>query len=697
MKRLGELLACLPDVEKTVPKLLSLLAKVLVDNEDQPSPLPTSLVDAIDTILLEIMKRNVVEKRVERFVNVVVNSLLKIEESFTVKQSNSNDSGGNNNLHLVCSKFVCSWKRYLLLQDSSSLGADEEKAYANLLQAVGAEMFRVPSSTVPLTLLGSLCLEENSSSCSSCRRKIFHATSTLLRICLEEMQKTTRTTTNNEIASERVTVFLRLSPLLLLRRIPRWYFSMSASLCRKIGEHLDDISPSAQQYSDLLGGIISEITLRLDISKTANYGFINNTPKFTAEERKLSADIAARCLPFSSVMDSHGSSFHANMCCFEAICRPAFSNLFHTILSIKEDNKMSSPQSQQPVVLTNAIRPAKAALYAACSYISLAQDNEDGDGILKTASFAIHVLASPAIDPTILTHQPVILNEEEWVELQTGCIDFFAICLESYSLRRFNKLNRSENPMEKADSVTALLSTLGDIYHSLVSIIQCGQSSNADWINSAPWKGATTEIESFSPSARTCIWNAFLVVSQRCSLKNGHLNHWSKHTTPWIVRWGYASSSTIDTDEARNNNNVDKRSLYHPLCMAAALQLVFVVLTRSKSFDMLAETNTKEEIKRGVHLALQWGLQSFKHSVSLDSSGLSTAKQTMRKAALKLILSIVSELLQSQSDAMISNADWKQIVSTLQDSVTTDTEDSEVRMLATHFLQVLVSSTGASP
>jgi len=253
---------------------------------------------------------------------------------------------------------------------------------------------------------------------------------------------------------------------------------------------------------------------------------------------------------------------------------------------------MSPSVVQESVILTDVIRPAKAALYASCHYVSLAKDNEDGGGVLKTASSAIHILASSAIDPTTF-----LANEEEWVELQTGCIDFFAICLESYSLRRFNKDDEhyKEKDTETSTTATTLLSALDDIYNSLVGIIQNGQSTAADWIepNSAllgtPWEQNhefPTRIESFSPSARTCLWNVFLVVSQRCSLKDGHLKNWSKHNVPWIVRWGHSSSVT-------SNGNTN---LHHPLCMAAALQLVFVVLTRSKAFDFLTAADTKQEI-----------------------------------------------------------------------------------------------------
>jgi len=68
----------------------------------------------------------------------------------------------------------------------------------------------------------------------------------------------------------------------------------------------------------------------------------------------------------------------------------------------------------------------------------------------------------------------------------------------------------------------------------------------------------------------------------------------------------------------------------------------------------------------------------------------------MRKAALKLLLSVINEVLQSQSEGLLCNEDWKEIFSALQESATTDTEDPEVKMLANRYLQVLATPAGTS-
>jgi hypothetical protein len=72
--------------------------------------------------------------------------------------------------------------------------------------------------------------------------------------------------------------------------------------------------------------------------------------------------------------------------------------------------------------------------------------------------------------------------------------------------------------------------------------------------------------------------------------------------------------------------------------MAALLQVVFVLLTRTKSLDCLAGGN-RDDNAACVRRAHEWAITSIKTKTEI---GGDCARTAMRKAALKLLLAIIT-------------------------------------------------------
>jgi hypothetical protein len=284
----------------------------------------------------------------------------------------------------------------------------------------------------------------------------------------------------------------------------------------------------------------------------------------------------------------------------------------------------------EPELTLDAIKCSKAVLYAACYSVStMEKESDSSSGILCIASYVLGILRFKDLTETAD-------GESELVQLQTGCIEFLARCLEAFaSCRSQNRgitssgaSTPSVQPIQDVGSVN-VVSELALLYSSLVSILM-GKVPKVKWIRnyaSLP-NGIELQEASWSSSARICIWNAFLVVSQRA--KDEMLDVWAKMTLPWLVTWG--SSKRVSACHEQ---------LHHPLCEAAALQVAFIIITRTKSFDCLAGFGSDQSTIPGkVREIHKWSVQSINSKES--NIGEEYAGRTLRAAALKLMLAIVS-------------------------------------------------------
>lgn len=648
-----EMLSGLP-IAMVVPRL------ILCGDSDGIS---NDAITAVTAALTQIMVSSL-PNDVDKFVHFFVEALLQCDERMVATKAGQNTASSCEEENLrskkLCQKIAGKWRRCLLQNPLCGM-----HGFASVLTSVSNAMFVAPSSTVPLALLGCIVGDEPliDISVQGESLRVYFAVVSLISNSLKEIVRA------GEIAGmsgnahrerkEQNEVYSRLSPLLLLRRIPYAYYNTAL---RCVSQDYRDLGPLLSQLAD-------QLSARLDISKPPKHSNVT----YTADERRLAAEIAGRALPFYAL---------PSCSCYHKICFPAFSSTLCLLKVIRGEASLSPNTS---------LRSARAALYACCHHVPLAEDKEPGEGIMATVSFVLEVLNAQVADAT--DDERI---EDELIQLQTGCIEFIAVCLESTLQRRTRQRSNDKRELlgvvskvesavndnwDKADSsacagsmstVEALSTSCG----SLVSFLKTGApiASQLRVANNGFLAVADCEAnQQLSPSARTCIWNAFLVVSQRCREAEGRLNSWASLTAPWVLAWG--SSATVDGD------------LHHPLCMAASLQVVFVLLTRTKSFDCLAGGN-RDSTAACVRRAHEWAITSIKTKTEI---GGDYARTAMRKAALKLLLAIIT--IDNMGDGnnlanWLSPGELGGAFTLLRGTANVDA-DAEVRTLAAHILSTM--------
>ncbi|CAB9518600.1 expressed unknown protein (Partial), partial [Seminavis robusta] len=310
------------------------------------------------------------------------------------------------------------WMHSLWDVDSS----DDAKALGMVLSAVGSSMFQHPSSTVPLALLGALlgdgskfdddCGNLVGPNSSSTRKEVvWNAAMSMIQTAVSQLDSICRVVEPIGDASSCPTkgseIFGRLAPLLLLRRAP-------PKLCHGAYLSTADDSHNQEEMNGLLKNLADHLAARLDITGASTTNG-KESDGFVAEERQMAAEVAGRCLPFHE--DKAGFSF-GGASCFERICLPAFLGVLDFA---KGDAALSENESK------SRIRRARAALYAACHFVPFSSSLDIecvGEALVSTASFCLHILNA---DQDALESSNL---EKDFLQLQTGCIEFFAICVE---------------------------------------------------------------------------------------------------------------------------------------------------------------------------------------------------------------------------------------------------------------------------
>jgi hypothetical protein len=493
---------------------------------------------------------------------------------------------------ILCRKITGGWRRTLL--ESPTCGVN---GLACVLSSVASSMFADPSSSIPLAVLGSIVGDKLSPTASSEEQaiRVHAAVVALIRQSLAELDKVRDVSTN---AEETNIIYARLSPLLLLRRIPCTYYKVAWRAL------MNDREETVCLFSLLL----DQLSYRLGTASVRQ-----NHVVYTAQERQLAAEIVGRDLPFYEItFPSCGS--------YQQIIYPSFSSALHTLKIVPDDSDPRSP--------IESLRVARAALYTCCNHVSFAEDNEEGQGVLGAVSFVLRILNLDIVDAT----EDEAVAEDDILQLQTGGIEFVAVCLESTLQRHLGKQQKtsSEAVVEVDERLTSngfQVSRSAESLESTAEALALSSSAIASSLRTGapiPCKlrlktnrfvsktSVGTQNQELSVAARTCLWNAFLVVSQRCP-DDGRLTAWANLTANWVLDW--ASLAPVDD------------YLRHPLCMAAALQVIFVLVTRTKSFDCLAGgKSTASSVRKAHRLALV----SIKTETNI---GGEYARTTMRKAA----------------------------------------------------------------
>jgi hypothetical protein len=494
------------DVQWLAPKLILALANQL--DGSLPTTDAADYHAAIRVSLTSALERQIRHGSFDDFIHSIIHALEEVED----KQSsggNQTESNKNGLVGRMCSIFGGQW-RQTLLQKSLWSAAD----FGNLLLSIGKAMFDVPSSMTRLTLFGGVVgqnIAPEKMGNMIVRDRILFAVTDIVKLCVEELDMADESEDGNA-------VFRRLSPLLLLRRVPAIYFQVAWKQSRASGK--------GQDLFQALASLSRRVALRLDIIDDFSRKFDRQSRvKYSTEERRLAAEIAGRCLPFGNPVDESISSHQSESCAlFSRICLPVYTAALQEVSSI-----------WNPASFVESIRRARAALYATCHAVPMLQQEEyfKDDALRLTAAFAFTIVAVDADgkDDNL---------SNELVQLQTGCIEFFALIIDRTLQDHVRSVetpsdslvevlhpesiihSKEENPVPGFSSIEATRS----ICEVLVGIVRFGRAND-------PWhfddrsvsliQHLKLIVEDFSVPARTCLWNAFVVASQRCEENEGKL------------------------------------------------------------------------------------------------------------------------------------------------------------------------------
>ena len=536
-------------------------------------------------------------------------------------------------------KYTAKWRRTLL-----TCGGDD--AFASILLACGKAMFQDPSNSVVLALLGALLGEgkdlDDDAMGETCNRRIRKAVISLVEVGVSELEKTDAEEANGSH------LFRRLSPLLMLRRIPFQYFRLAHHAT------FNDHNP----LEHLANILATKLGFKSDDARETRH---------SNEERRLSADIAARCLPFSATASSQLDKKSSG---FEVFCEQILSSSL-LLLKTKSFARVEW-------------KKLKLALYISCHAVQVAPESVGVLDYLSVGGFAFFLLN---VEDDGVT--------ESMVEAQTGCIEFLSTCicaihsfpLDLVSSQMCPNLIEElpdENSNEKlsvpeGSQKSELLKSfeyLTCLRNDMLRLIRGREArllpplmNNQHALDDGQ--------EGWSISSRVCLLNAFSIATQRCSMP--HLPELANVLVPNLMIW--LLDERIGDD------------IRHPLCVASAMQCVFNCLQRTKTFSSLQTSPVS--LGDSVRRLFQASARAIEHKA--EQSNI-YEQSSMRVAALKLLVVIVSinqsVMSMDASDSLhevcgyIPPSDLIRVLSILRGVANMD-ENPDVRKVATHLLSFI--------
>jgi hypothetical protein len=602
-----------------IPKLIQELANLLIrtnDNENERSRRTSALVTPLLGILLHSRNHSPREESTTA-VPLIVESLQQLAENKKGHHVVDIDLAGGFPLDAVCATFAGKWRRALLSCCTDVSG------FAQVLCDLASEMFNSPSSLVPLALIGALVdggdhdmdsvLPSVESSVE--RRQIYNAVIWTCKHCVDELDHLLG---QHDEAASREKIFARLSPLLLLRRIPLSFFRIARQEAVSSRDSSD--STDTAGIIRVFASLGNHIVRRLDENIAQQL--------FTDEERRLAAEVAGRVLPLGNLAPTN----HALIDChslFDRVCDPYFA-ILRKALDANDTNS------------TRGFRSARVALFAVCTLVASASASENGGNeLILIADFCLTLLSTQ-------NHEPAA----ELEKIQAGCIEFFSLCFERelyFATETADAILLTSNDAATGNRFDDGIRRVNEMVMDILT-------------NSSSYQEDTS-------GSHICLWNALIVVSKRCTVEI--LEKLAQATLPSILAWGTAVTHTADL------------SLQYQLCLAGAMQVVFNVLVRGKSIDLLTHHMSRDA--RPTLLQVHcWALSTLRTAAvsKADDAG----HNAVRKASLKLVLAVVS-LGDSRSNCL-SPGELGETYTTLHDVALLD-KDGEVRMLATSVLQLL--------
>ena len=604
-------------------------------------------VSSLAGVLCNIMQNSVESGRAEEIMRCIVSSLHNIDENGTNPASESWTAFFNKNGPL--------WRVALCNTASTS-----DSAYGYILLAAARTMIEMPTSSTPLAALASLVDNEFDGKSSTndaesrVEKRIFLATSGIIHFSMSEIY--------SPYKEDEMSIFSRLAPLLILRRVPRSYYRV---VHRRLSSDKDTCAAMVRLASCLADALKTLAVKTCPIS-------------LDTEQKKLIAELLGHCLPLTSrgidrlCSSSESDELHVSL--YGNICKGIFSDILKS-LRVDHDN-MSKVDLD--IIRMSDVSQAKAVLYAICHHVPLALDDDDGEELIHVASFAFEILNSQPAAACGTTTVPIT---NEMTMLQSGCAHYLAVCVDSLAYRKANAIEAvNSTPLivdlgiqkDSRDSQVrnTIAGALLQIFNEIVTIITTGKSNTG--IN-------RTTIHIF-PSCRTAMLNSIVMLVQS-SKADDHRLHWlASNLLPPLVRW---------TSNGPNDENI-----HHRLCLAASLQVIYTLLARCGTFDWLPR-----KIHQGLIMetdfvcsTLQCALTSF-HTSGTNDAPATTA---LRLAALKVILTVLAlhqstVLGHAEHDlkGYLSPVEIQKAISAIHGAANVD-QNSEVRRVANQLLPHII-------
>lgn len=532
-------------------------------------------------------------------------------------------------------KFIEKWSKSLVTSDKCG-----DNSFASLVAACGREMFQDPSNSLILTLFGTVmdgsthatgCDNQNRD--KACKR-VAIAVIKIVHLCTLKIEQYDELNAK----SDESIVFHRLSPLLLLRRMSHIQFGIARNY-------------SEEGRKELMR-LARNIAKNLGISTEQS-----NSQNLSKEERKLFADIAAVCLPFSNTENQQERD-----------------NFISGFLFFCEDTLLATLNSLKNHTLSSVdFKSVKVSLYIACRVVQIAPDTIGRTELHFLLKFVLSFLN---INSNILSDDV----DEPILELQTCCIEFLSTCICAIyafpkdhhryerQLNLIEEISKDEDTTDQKrfqSSASTILQNLRMFQNDLLTLIHGNGNLRQVDLAMLP----------LSVSARICLLNAVTISCRMCSSES--LPELSKTIAPSILLW--LTSGEIGDD------------IRHPLCVASAMQSILHCLQRSKSFDCLeaCKTKRKDAVRNLFRLQL--------HCVQSRLNHVNTSEEnTMRLSSLKLLVLMITlnQGLESSNDnqsyafGFLLPSDITQCFSVLNGLANID-ENEEVRALASHLVAIV--------
>ena len=359
------------------------------------------------------------------------------------------------------------WKSYLLEYDEGTM-------YKNMLLATARSMLDKPSSSVPLSLFSCLVNVTNNREETYPERRILLATINVVHFATNEVRISGEFDADDEEA-----VFARISPLLILRRLPKAYYEI---LHGQIESNTEDSRV-----------IMSELAAAL-ASRFRAHALNDFEGRIAKEEKMLLAQVAGHCLPFSISCDDVSVSL------FDLFEKP-----FSSTLDIVNSSNSKAPSCLQYV------NESKLALFAICQHIPGAK-NEDtsGTAFVRVASFVLDYLLHP--HPTCGGNK----IDDELAKLHTGCLHFLVVSIDTLFARKANPSESLHDGNINRDTFFGGLIITFEMTSSILF-------------------NAVGNERRFSASTQTSILNAIIVYSQTCT--TDRLELFASGILPTLLKW----------------------------------------------------------------------------------------------------------------------------------------------------------------